>query len=80
MALLPAEPHQLSDVARPLSVRLDRDTMEASWLLKIDIVSDIIRPWDDPVIETAGAVVVLVRVPINPAPVVLPAECHKRFN
>jgi hypothetical protein len=50
------------------------------WSLKLDIVSDEIRPWDDTITETASAVVVLVRVPINAAPIVFPAECYKRFN
>jgi hypothetical protein len=51
-----------------------------AWSLKLDIISDVIRPWDDTIIETASAVVVLVRVPINAAPVVLPTKCYKRFN
>jgi hypothetical protein len=48
--------------------------------LELDIVSHEIRSRDHAVIETAGAIVVLVCVPINAAPVMLPAEYDKRFN
>jgi hypothetical protein len=64
-------------VWRPSYRRPDRPLRFGS---EFDVVSNVICPWGEPVIESAGAVIVFMCMPVDAPPTLLFSESDKRLD
>src|SRR3954466_14060404 len=57
-----------------------RSLLGATRSSKFDIVANVVRPFDDLVVEGARPVIVFMRVPIDAPPALLPPKRQKFFD